>query len=108
MNSAAALEAVERILNRGGEPDAVLRAVLEALRARGVSYAAIRFGRGDLASGEAADAVEAPIVFEGAEVGTLTLSTGDGAFIARVATLISSYVRSASVAAQSAEHFQRS
>ena len=29
-----ALEAVERILNRGGGPDEVLRAVLEALRAR--------------------------------------------------------------------------
>jgi hypothetical protein len=34
-----ALEAVERILNRGGDAEDVLRGVLEALGARGISFA---------------------------------------------------------------------
>ena len=38
-----ALEAVDRILNRGGDADDVLRDVLQALHERGVSWAAIRF-----------------------------------------------------------------
>jgi hypothetical protein len=32
-------EAVERILNRGGDAEDVLRGVLEALGARGISFA---------------------------------------------------------------------
>jgi hypothetical protein len=107
VNSAAALEAVERVLNRGGEPEYVLRTVLEALHARGISYAAVRFAGRELATGEVADAVEAPIVFDGAKVGTLALCGADAAFVGRVTTLISPYVRSTSIAVKSAKHFSR-
>jgi hypothetical protein len=78
-----ALEAVERIVNRGGEPEQVLRAVLEALHARGVRFAAVRLGDRELAVGSPTD---------GLTSGSLTLTTDDEAFAARVATLISAYV----------------
>ena len=84
-----ALEAVERIVNRGGEGSEVVRAVLEALHARGVSYAAVRSDDGDeVVVGSVAEASSAPITV----VGSLELADGDEAFVARVATLISPYV----------------
>jgi hypothetical protein len=92
-----ALEAVERILNRGGDADEVLRAVLEALHARGVQSARVRFfDDRRLVDGPAVGAeakrVVAPVVYEGAEIGSLELAADDHAFVARVATLISPYV----------------
>ena len=94
----AALEAIDRILNRGGDADEVLGAVLEALHERGIGYAAIRFVEGDQLvdgpsiGGREAACLELPVLYEGAQVGTLELATDDAAFVARVATLISAYV----------------
>jgi len=86
-----ALEAVERILNRGGEADAVLRAVVAALHDR-FSYIAIRFADGRLVSaGRKADGTEVPVQFQERTVAELELSTDDPVFARRVATLISPY-----------------
>jgi hypothetical protein len=82
-----ALEAVERIVNRGGEPEAVLRAVLDALHARGISYAAVRIGDEQLSVGSPDD---------GLTSGALTATTTDQEFVARVATLISPYSQGSS------------
>ncbi len=92
-----ALEAVERILNRGGEPDEVVRAVLETLHVRGVASASVNVlenGRlvERLAVGDEADRIVAPVGYEGSEVGSLELAADDRAFVERVATLISPYV----------------
>jgi hypothetical protein len=97
LDSRAALEAVERILNRGGEADDVLRAVLAALHERGVPFAAVRFVEGsELVEGPSVgtpgEAIETPVVYEGTRVGALELALGDRAFAERLATLISPYV----------------
>ena len=97
MDSAGALEAIDRILNRGGDADDVLRRVLTALHDRGVAYAAIRFVEaGDLVDGPSigphVDARTTPIVYEGEQVGELDLAVEDAAFAERVATLISAHV----------------
>jgi hypothetical protein len=92
-----ALEAVDRILNRGGDADDVLRSVLAAVHERGIPYAAIRFveeGRvvDGPSVGEEADAVTVPVHYDGDRVGELTVATEDVAFAERLATLISAYV----------------
>jgi hypothetical protein len=92
-----ALEAVERILNRGGEAEGVVQAVLEALNARGVPCAKLRLAADGRwvdgpTVGRQAEGVVSPVVFEGREIGSLELSTGDSAFVERVAVLISPYV----------------
>jgi hypothetical protein len=92
-----ALEAVERILNRGGDAEDVLRAVLEALRSRGISFASVQLAGSDglsaaLAVGERAEAIAVPVVYEGSEVGSLELAANNRAFVETVATLISHYV----------------
>jgi hypothetical protein len=89
-----ALEAVERILNRGGDAEDVLRGVLEALGARGISFARVQPAGSDglnagLTVGEQREAVAVPVVYEGLEVGSLELATDDPPFAERVATLIS-------------------
>jgi hypothetical protein len=90
---AGALEAVDRIVNRGGDADDVVRAVLAALHERGVA-AAIRFaGGGELAAGDGAPGLRVPIVRDGERIGELEAAADDEAFVARVATLISPYVR---------------
>ena len=94
---AGALEAVEGILDRGGDADDVLRHVLAALHERGVSYAAIRFvEEGELVDGpsvgEATQASVTPVVYEGKRIGELELAVDDPAFAERVAALISPYV----------------
>ena len=86
MNTAGALEAVERILNRGGEPTDVLRAVLEALHDRGVPYAAVRLADRELIVGSIG---EMPTTTSG----PLSVALDDRAFVDRVATLITPYVR---------------
>jgi hypothetical protein len=93
----AALEAIDRILDRGGEADDVLRAVLAALRERGIPYARIRFVEdGELVDGPAVgdrtDGVSVPVLYEGRHVGDLELATDDAASARRVAGLISAYV----------------
>jgi hypothetical protein len=93
-----ALEAVERVLNRGGDAESVLLAVLDVLHVRGVSPARISTTAGGGRSLEArstdhgASLLEAPVVYEGTELGSLTLGASDEAFVERVATLVSSYV----------------
>jgi hypothetical protein len=92
-----ALEAVDRILNRGGDVDDVLRDVLAALQERGVSYAAIRFVEdGELvdgpAAGEPTPGLVTPVVYDGKWIGELELSVDDSAFAERLALLISPYV----------------
>jgi hypothetical protein len=86
-----ALEAVERILNRGGEADDVLHAVVDALHER-FAYVAIRFADGGLVSaGRETDRMDVPVQLQERAVAEFELSTDDGAFAARVATLISPY-----------------
>ena len=92
-----ALDAVDRLVNVGGDADELLRGVLAALHARGVEYATIRFVEDgalvdgpSVGSGSAAVAV--PIVFQGRPVGELQLSVPDQELAVRVATLISAVV----------------
>jgi hypothetical protein len=83
-----ALEAVDRIVNRGGDADEVLAETLAVLRTL-YPRAAIRFDDGHEASAE-----RYPIEFQGTKVAELEVaSTGpdDGPFLERVATLISGY-----------------
>jgi hypothetical protein len=67
VSEAGAVEAVERIVNRGGDPAAVLDAVLRSLRERGFQASVVD--------------------------GSLRIADASGAFTSRVATLISPYVR---------------
>jgi hypothetical protein len=106
-DSRGALEAVDRILNRGGEPIQVLSEVLEAIHARGVPFARIRFvADGDLVDGivvgSEAPAKEAEITVRGERVGTLEIAADDLSFIERVATVVSA------VSAKGAKHFRQS
>lgn len=99
--STRALAALDRILNRGGEPDDLLRSAVSALAEDPrIAWAGIAFlDEGALALGPTAgDPDEAhrnrvSIVFQGAEVGEL-LVDGDAEpeFLERVATLLSAYV----------------
>ncbi len=97
-STAGALEAVDRILNRGGEADEVLRAVLAALHERGVPYAALRFveeGRlvdGPVVGEPVSGAIAVPVSYRGERVGELEAAVDDVALLERVATLISAYV----------------
>jgi hypothetical protein len=101
-----ALEAVDRILNRGGDADDVLRAVVTVVHEkagfRWAGIASVEEGastagpsQGDTPGEEAAY----PISFSGDRVGELRVAPppddGDGhAFLERVALLISPYCRS--------------
>jgi len=98
-----ALEAVERILNRGGDADDVLRAVVAAVQERVPHYARVGIAfmeEGRLELGPEAgtgDGEEARslVTFEGAPVAELivhrTEAADDEPFLERVATLISPY-----------------
>jgi hypothetical protein len=90
-SSAGALEAVERILNRGGEPDAVLRDVVRVLHERTGCWFAI----GDIASGPTPHETQRhQVLWEGAPVAELTAAAeADPALCARVALLVSPYCR---------------
>jgi hypothetical protein len=83
VDTRGALEAVERILNRGGDQEDVLRAVLDALHQRGVPYAAVRVGGEELSVGSPTAALTRE---------ALTVATDDEAFVERLATLTSAYV----------------
>ncbi len=99
--STRALEALDRILNRGGEPDDVLRAALEVLvEEPAIDWASVSFVEsGSLVPGPATGApdesrrVRVPIAFQGAPVGELLVDgDADAAFLDRFATLISAHV----------------
>jgi hypothetical protein len=66
VNEAGALEAVERIVNRGGEPSEVVAAVVAALRERGFDATA--------------------------DEGSLEIAGTTATFAARVTTLVSPYL----------------
>jgi hypothetical protein len=94
-----ALEALERILNRGGDADDVLRDCVRVL-GRLYSYVAIDFVEGDeLVTGPEAgervvDGTRTAVAFEGTKVAELVTAGGeldDGAFLGRVATIVSPY-----------------
>jgi hypothetical protein len=98
-----ALEAIDRILNRGGDADDVLRDVVRVLHERLGRHAQVLFAEGDaLVAGPEAGTAETttpytslPVVFQGARVAELTVGlepdAAGRAFLARVATLISPY-----------------
>ena len=98
-----ALEAVERILNRGGDADDVLRAVVAAVHERLPHFARVgiafmeegRLELGPEAGSGAGEELRALVTFEGAPVAELvvhrTEARDDQAFLERVATLISPY-----------------
>ena len=101
MSASGALEAVDRILNVGGDADDVLRAVVEALVERGgCAWAGIWFVEGEaLELGPQAGApdearrLRVPIEFRGDRVGELGADgTSEPALVERVAVLISPYV----------------
>lgn len=97
-----ALEALDRILNRGGDADDVLRSVVQVLvREPGLVWAGISFldDRGSLVVGPSAGAADeprrtrVPVAFRGEPVGELAVDgDADPAFLERVATLVSAYV----------------
>jgi hypothetical protein len=89
---------VEEILERGGEADDVLRAVVRALHEDGARWVGIAFveaGRlelGPSADGEPPDELERfPVEWQGAKVAELQASGGDPERLARVASLIAPY-----------------
>ncbi len=101
-SGSAALEAVDRVLNRGGDADDVLREVVHVLHERGgYAWAGIFFVEdGELALGpEAGEADEGrrrtvPVLWQGARVAELALdgaSDADTPFLERVAVLISGH-----------------
>ena len=95
------LEAIDRILNRGGDADVVLRDVVDALF-RLYSYVAISFVEGDgLVLGPSVGVRESesggrgfPVSFQGKQVAELNVEfpeAEDDEFLSRVATLISAH-----------------
>lgn len=99
--SARALEALDRILDRGGEPDDVLRSAVRVLAEEpGIAWAGIAFlENGELVVGPQAGApdetrrVRITVGFQGSDVGELWVDgEADQAFLERVALLVSAYV----------------
>jgi hypothetical protein len=99
LSSSGALEAVERILNRGGEADAVLLEVVQALQERAAAWAGITFAEeGRLELGPSAggatpdDHQRHPVEWKGEPVAELwTSADADPALCARVAVIVSPY-----------------
>ena len=98
-DNAGALSALDRILNRGGDADDVLRDVVGVLRER-YEYVAIRFHEGsDVVEGPSAGTPDEaarilPIAFRGMHVAELRVSPGRGEdreFLERVRTIISPF-----------------
>jgi putative methionine-R-sulfoxide reductase with GAF domain len=102
VTEAGALDAIDRILNRGGDADDVLREVVDVLPAQvpGVAWAGVFFSEGgELVPGPAAGdsdegrRVHVPVAYRGECVGELAIDGEAGpAFLERVATLISAHV----------------
>lgn len=99
-----AVDAVERLLNRGGDADDVLRAVVQVVRERLPHLASvwIEFAEGEQrqlgpSAGETVEpATRYPVRFQGTDVASLAVPAGnvqaiDDATLERVATLIAPY-----------------
>jgi hypothetical protein len=97
-----ALETVDRILNRGGDVDEVLRQVVSVLHDRaGFDWAGIAFVEGEhlqlgpSAGSPAGSAESVPVTYEGRRIAELQVEPGVGddadgrAFLERVAVLVS-------------------
>jgi hypothetical protein len=101
-DTSGALEAIDRILNRGGDADDVLRRVVASLHDRaGYAWAGILFvEEGELVLGpQAGEADEAartrvPVTWQGERIAELAVDgapPADGAFLERVAVLVSGH-----------------
>jgi hypothetical protein len=98
-SSSGALEAVERILNRGGDADDVLRQVVDALQERAATWVGIAFVQagnlelGPSAGGAVPDEVQRHAVhWNGARIAELWTGAGaDSALCERVALIVSPY-----------------
>ncbi len=98
-----ALEAIDRVLNRGGGADDVLRAVVAILRERArYGWTAIAFledGRlvlGPEAGNAGDDLTSTPVIFDGVQVAAIQVAPPaadeeERAFLARVALVVSPY-----------------
>jgi hypothetical protein len=104
VSRSGALEAVERVLNRGGDPTEVLRATVAVLHERLDRFVRVSFVAGDRlepgpAAGDEAPVSAFPIVWEGMRAAELEVSgelqAADRELLGRVATLVSPYVRPA-------------
>jgi putative methionine-R-sulfoxide reductase with GAF domain len=102
MTQSGALEAIDRILNRGGDADDVLRDVVQVLHERaGYAWAGILFVEaGGLVLGPAAGEPEPalrtqlPVSYNGTEVAQLAVDGArdeDRGFLERVALVISAH-----------------
>ena len=98
--TAGALDELDRILDRGGDADDVLRAVIRALVEQGgCAWAGILFHEeGELVLGPQAgepaptERTRVPVVYEGSEVAQLVVDgCDDRAFLDRVAVLIAAH-----------------
>lgn len=101
-STSGALEAVDRILNRGGDADDILRQVVAALQEHaGYAWAGILFVEdGDLALGPHAGEPDesrrtsVPVVFQGQRIAELAVDGADPddhEFLERVALLVSGH-----------------
>ncbi|MEN3341005.1 MAG: hypothetical protein V7644_409 [Actinomycetota bacterium] len=101
-STSGALEAIDRVLNRGGDADDVLRQVVAILQERGgYAWAGIFFVEADsLALGPAAGEPDTarrtsvPVAWQGERVAELTVDGApveDRPFLERVAVLISGH-----------------
>jgi hypothetical protein len=99
--STRALEALDRILNRGGDADDVLRSAVAVLVDEpGIAWAGVAFQEeGSLTVGpqagepDEAHRIRTPIVYRSSEVGELWVDgEADAAFLERFALLISQHV----------------
>jgi hypothetical protein len=102
MTQTGALEAIDRILNVGGDADDVLRRVVATLHEKaGYAWAGILFvEQGELVLGPEAGSPDeshrthVPVVWQGVRVAELAVDRApaeDAAFLARVAVLISNH-----------------
>jgi hypothetical protein len=100
VSASGVLEAVDRIVNRGGDAEDVLQSTVTTLVDRGgAKWAAVLLNdEGELFVGPQAGVAEpgerrqAPIVFQGAHLGVLAVDgLDDQPLIERVAVLISPY-----------------
>jgi putative methionine-R-sulfoxide reductase with GAF domain len=102
VTEAGALDAIDRILNRGGDADDVLRDILRVLREQvpQLVWAGVYFvERGRLVAGLASGRpdesrrVRIPVSYRGERVGELAVDgEASAAFLERVATMISAHV----------------
>jgi hypothetical protein len=100
VSNSGALEAIERVLNRGGEADDVLRQVVTILHERLGRYIRISFVEADdllpgPAAGDETATTAFPIAFQGRRVADLEaggeLTSPDRVLLERVALIVSPY-----------------